>query len=85
MGADIIQTNDNLAQTSIKNKKNIELEVENIKIDKKEMTLKIPVKNYIIYSENNKIKMLCFRYEDEIVFKREGKKFSVTISKNPTV
>ena len=78
-GDEIIKTNDNLSQTSIKCKEDKIIEVTKIMINKKEENIEIPTISYIVYKEEDTLKMIAIRYVEEKDFRRKNKRFSVVI------
>ena len=78
IGSKILQTNENLAQTSISKDQVTEIIVRDM--DFEEGSIEIPSTSYIIYCEDNKINLLNLRYQDKgltLKYKDNHSKFEI--------
>ena len=78
IGSKILQTNENLAQTSISKDQVTEIIVRDM--DFEEGSIEIPSTSYIIYCEDNKINLLNLRHQDKgltLKYKNNHSKFEI--------
>jgi ribosomal protein L37AE/L43A len=78
IGSKILQTNENLAQTSISKDQVTEIIVRDM--DFKEGSIEIPSTSYIIYCKDNKIHLLNLRHQDKgltLKYKNNHSKFEI--------